>query len=145
METVSFTLSEEQNAPLLLAKAVEEYLYEPNSSILKAGAFKQTAVRMNVSKLHISSHLYTSGHLVSDFPGRIFQVREVLPFNSRLCKTLHISVPQANITVRNFPLSVNDIRKRTKIAEGGDIYLFATTLSHDEKVIIACRKVSQEH
>lgn len=145
METLRFTLSEEQNAPFLLAREVEEYLYEPNSSILKAGAFKLTAVRMNISKLHVSSHLYTSSHLVRDFPGRIFQVREVLPFSSRLCKTLHISVPQANITVRNFPLSVNELRKRTKIAEGGEIYFFATTLCHDQKVIIVCRKVSQEH
>ncbi len=145
METFRFTFGEEQGAPLLLAENVGEYLYEPNAAILKAGAFKQTAVRMNVSKLHVSSHLYTSKQLVSDFPGRIFQVREVIPFSSRLCKTLHSSIPQANITVRNFPLQVSEIRKRTKIAEGGDVYLFATTLSHDEKVFVVCQKVSQKH
>ena len=82
-----FTLEEEQNAPLLLSGKVESWLYEPNASILKAGAFKQVAVALNVKKLHVSSHLYTSEDRVSGFPGRIFQIEDVLPFNGKLCKT----------------------------------------------------------
>ena len=135
-----FTLGEEQAAPLLTAEKVDGWLYEPNASILKAGAFKQVAVRMQVKKLHVSSHLYTSDVYMADFPGRIFRVEEVLPFSGKLCKGLSKTIPQANITVRNFPLTVDELRKRTKIAEGGELYLFATTLSDGERVLIKCRK-----
>lgn len=135
-----FTLEEEQRAPLLLADRVGAYLYEPNASILKAGAFKQIAVRMGVKKLQISSHLYTSDEPVSNFPGRTFQVDEVIPFTGKSCKELSKIIPQANITVRNFPLSVDELRKRTKVTDGGHIYLFATTLSNGEKVLLRCRK-----
>lgn len=135
-----FTQEEEQDAPLLLSGKVGNWLYEPNASILKAGAFKQVAVALNVKKLHVSSHLYTSEDKVPGFPGRIFQVEEVLPFNGKLCKGLSKLIPRANITVRNFPLAVEELRKRTKISDGGDIYLFATTLADGEKVLIKCRK-----
>ena len=107
---------------------------------MKAGAFKQIAIRFDVQKLHVSSHLYTSDRLVSNFPGRTFVVEEVYPFSGKLCKTLSKIIPQANITVRNFPLSVEELRKRTKITDGGSVYLFATTLSDGEKVLIKCTK-----
>ena len=116
-------------------------MYEPNVSVLKAGAFKQVAIQIGIKKLQVSSHLYTSDHLVLDFPGRRFQVDEVLPFTGKLCKGLSKVFSRANITVRNFPLSVEELRKRTKIADGGDIYLFATTLAHGEKVLIRCSKI----
>ena len=138
--TFRFTWEEERHAELMLAGQVDQYLYEPNTSVLKAGAFKQIAVRMEVRKLHVSSHLYTSGQLVASFPGRSFRVDEVLPFTGKLCKILSKTIPQANITVRNFPLSVEELRKRTKIADGGSVYLFATTLSDGEKVLIKCTK-----
>lgn len=138
--TFRFTWEEERHAELMLADHIAGYLYEPNTSVLKAGAFKQIAVRMGVSKLHVSSHLYTSGQLVADFPGRRFRVDEVLPFTGKLCKSLSKTIPQANITVRNFPLSVEELRKRTKIADGGSVYLFATTVSEGEKVLIKCTK-----
>lgn len=135
-----FTLKEEAEAELLPADRIADYLYEPNASVLKAGAFKQVALRTGTKKLHASSHLYTSDTLVRDFPGRIFRVDEVLPFTGRLCKKLSTRIRQANITVRNFPLSVDELRKRTKIADGGDVYLFATTLADGGKVLIRCSK-----
>ena len=138
-----FTPDEELNAPLLLAETVGAYLYEPNASVLKAGAFKQTAISTRTKKLHVSSHLYTSDRLVTDFPGRIFRVDEVIPFTGKLCKGLVRTVPKANITVRNFPLSVEELRKRTKIQEGGEVYLFATTLSDGEKVLLISHKEHQ--
>lgn len=142
MQSFSFTGEEERNALLLSpAGSVGTYLYEPNASVLKAGAFKQIAVRTEVKKLQVSSHLYTSDQWVSDFPGRRFRVDEVLPFSGKLCKGLSKIIPQANITVRNFPLSVEELRKRTKIADGGAVYLFATTLADGEKVLIRCSKV----
>lgn len=140
VQSFLFTMEEERNAGLILAERVGAYLYEPNVSVLKAGAFKQIAVRMGVKKLQVSSHLYTSDQLVPGFPGRRFRVDEVLPFTGKLCKGLSKTLPQANITVRNFPLSVEELRKRTKIADGGPVFLFATTLSDGEKVLVRCSK-----
>lgn len=136
----SFTPDEERSSPLLLADRMGTYLYEPNASVLKAGAFKCIAVSKGVSKLHVSSHLYTSDQLVPSFPGRVFEVEDVFLFTGKLCKVLSKEIPQANITVRNFPLSVEELRKRTKIADGGGVYLFATTLANGEKVLVKCGK-----
>lgn len=138
-EVFTFTLQEEENHPVDFAPEPQLYLYEPNTSLLKAGAFR-TITRLGVSKLHPSSHLYTSGELIKDFPGRTFRIEEIIPFKGKEIKRLHILIPQANITVRNFPLSVEELRKRTKIKEGGDTYLFATTLSNGEKVLIRCKR-----
>ena len=88
VQSFLFTMEEERNAGLILAERVGAYLYEPNVSVLKAGAFKQIAVRMGVKKLQVSSHLYTSDQLVSGFPGRRFRVDEILPFTGKLCKGL---------------------------------------------------------
>ncbi|MDR1938118.1 MAG: SAM-dependent methyltransferase [Tannerellaceae bacterium] len=140
-ESFSFGLQEEKETRLAYADGVQTYLYEPNASILKAGAFK-CITRLGVSKLHTNSHLYTSCDLLPNFPGRRFAVENVLPFGSKLCKTLHKSVPQANITTRNFPLTAEELRRRTKIADGGEVYLFATTLCDDTKVVVTGRKVS---
>ncbi len=138
-----FTPAEEQATPVLPAKSAGAYLYEPNASILKAGAYKQTALRTGVRKLHVNSHLYTSDEEVFDFPGRSFRIEEVLPFSGKICRTIARNIPQANLTVRNFPLSVEELRKRTKITDGGEIYLFATTLADNQKVLIRCTKLSQ--
>ena len=138
----AFTIQGEQAAHIsYIATAVGAYLYEPNASILKAGAFKQIAQACGVRKLQVNSHLYTSKELCKDFPGRIFEVEEVIPFSTKGCKTIHKTIPQANITVRNFPISVEQLRKKTKITDGGAVYLFATTLYPDEKVLIKCKKV----
>lgn len=138
----TFTVEEERNVPLTLAAQVGTYLYEPNASVLKAGAFKSVAQQYGLEKLHISSHLYTSDILVAGFPGRSFRVEKVFPFSNKVCKSITQEIPQANITVRNFPMSVDDLRKKTKIQEGGDVYLFATTLSDGGKVLVVCQKVS---
>lgn len=138
----NFTFSAEQGVILPIAPELRLYLYEPNASILKAGAFKSIAAGMGVEKLHVSSHLYTSDREVDDFPGRKFIVDEVIKFGGKNCCNLYRTLPQANITVRNFPLTVDELRKRTKIKEGGEVYLFATTLEGDEKVLIRCRKIN---
>lgn len=140
-ERFSFTLEEEKKETECLSDTVLSYLYEPNASILKAGAFKSIC-RLDISKLHTHSHLYTSEQLLDSFPGRKFIVQEVLPFSAGLCKTLGNTIPQANITTRNFPLSVNELRQRTKIKEGGDTYLFATTLKNKQKTIVVCKRVT---
>ena len=139
-ESFTFSLMEEQVEELHLACQMKRYFYEPNASLLKAGAFKSTAARFGMEKLHVSSHLYTSDERKDNFPGRSFVVEEVYPFSGKLCKSLAKDIPQANITVRNFPLSVDELRKRTKIADGGEVYLFATTLADNSKILVKCRK-----
>ena len=139
-----FRLADEQATVLPVAKHVGRFLYEPNASLLKAGAFKSVAWQYGVEKLHTSSHLYTSACPVTSFPGRLFEVTAVLPFNNRMCKTIHKTIPQANITIRNFPLKVDELRKRTRINEGGDVYLFATTLPDNQKVLIKCHRFVDE-
>lgn len=136
----TYSLHEEADAIASPADAVDLFLYEPNASILKAGAFKMVACRLGLRKLHTNSHLYTSAELLPDFPGRTFAVEEVIPFNNKRCKSLSQEIPRANIAVRNFPLSVEELRKRTKIQDGGAVYLFATTLSDGEKVLVKTRK-----
>lgn len=136
-----FTKHEEQEASCSYTKGVEQYLYEPNASILKAGAYKMIAERFGLKKLHVNSHLYTSHHHIDEFPGRIFRVESTFSLNKEEVKVHLSETKKANITVRNFPLTVAELRKRLKLQEGGEDYLFATTLSDERKVLIKCRKV----
>lgn len=135
-----FTRQEEEKAACTIAPEIKSYLYEPSSVMMKAGAFRTIASQYGVEKLHPNSHLYTSDLLVEDFPGRRFQVITHGGFSKREIRILLSSVKKANLTVRNFPNSVADLRKRLKLAEGGDDYLFATTLKDEEKQWILCRK-----
>ncbi|GIZ15583.1 class I SAM-dependent methyltransferase [Capnocytophaga catalasegens] len=114
----------------------EHFLYEPNAAILKSGGFGVIPQQFPVKKLAQHTHLYTSEDLVDDFQGRIFRIEKVVPFN----KSLRKLVSQANITTRNFPLSVSQIRKQFKIKEGGELYLFFTTDALGQKIIIFCEK-----
>lgn len=139
-ESFVFTLEEEQRAMSDFAQRIGHFLYEPNASLMKAGAFKTVGRRMRMQKLHASSHLYTSDEWESSFPGRQFVVEEIIPFAGKTVKTISRALPRANLTVRNFPLSVEVLRKRLKIREGGEVYLFATTLFSGEKVLIRCHK-----
>ena len=141
-ERFSFTMAQEQQTEISFADAPGHYLYEPNASILKAGAFKGVAQSYNLQKLHINSHLYTSNERVTGFPGRAFEVVSFFVPNRQHSKTFTRETKKANIAVRNFPMTVAEIRRRTGLAEGGDTYLFATTLSDERKVWIICRKVS---
>ncbi len=141
-ERFSFTMAQEQQAEISFADTPERYLYEPNAPILKAGAFKSVAQSYNLQKLHINSHLYTSNNLVADFPGRIFEIETFFVPNKQNSKAFTRETKKANIAVRNFPMTVAGIRRRTGLAEGGDLYLFATTLADERKVWILCRKVS---
>ncbi|SDI46992.1 THUMP-like domain-containing protein [Winogradskyella thalassocola] len=114
------------------------YLYEPNAAVLKSGSFNSVSNLLKVDKLHKHSHLYTSETLI-DFPGRRFIIEKILPFNKKVFSKEKII--KANITTRNFPLSVNDIRKKLKVKDGGNSYLFFTTDCNDSKIIIVCSKV----
>lgn len=139
-QTFTFTREEELEAECLYTKEPGKYLYEPNASILKAGAFRSIASRYKVKKLHPNSHLYTSDLWIENFPGRSFQITGQCSFNKKEIKETIGELKKANITVRNFPATVAEIRKRTKLSDGGEVYLFATTLSNEQKVFIKCSK-----
>ncbi|MCF7560133.1 class I SAM-dependent methyltransferase [Sabulilitoribacter multivorans] len=132
-----FTLNNKKNSESKYSKPLT-YLYEPNSAILKAGAFDEVSNQLNVFKLHKHSHLYTSENLV-EFPGRIFRIERVIPYNKKTLKKAGIT--KANITTRNFPETVQQIRKKNNIKDGGHAYLFFTTNHHDEKIVIVTSKV----
>jgi 16S rRNA G966 N2-methylase RsmD len=133
---VTFTRTEEKQAQIAYTKEVDNYLYEPNASLLKAGFYKGVALRYGVRKLHSDSHLYTAPELIPDFPGRIFQVETVVALNKKALKKFFSGITQAHITTRNFPVAIAELRKQWKIKEGGDVYLFATTLADGRHVII---------
>ena len=135
-----FTYSEEKNTEIRYTDTIGEYLYEPGAAILKAGPFKLLSARYGVDKLHPNSHLYTSNEVV-DFPGRRFKVIEVSTFGKKELKAFLKDLEKANITIRNFPCSVDELRKKLKLKEGGDTYIFATTLNNSNKVLIKCRSV----
>lgn len=125
------------------AHSIGEYLYEPNAAIQKGGCNNALTQAFNVEKLHPNSQLFTSSELAADFPGRSFIVEATSGFSKNEIKKLLGDIKKANITVRNFPDTVQGLRKRLKIGEGGDTYLFATTLFNGEKVLIRCRKPNQ--
>ena len=116
------------------------FLYEPNASIMKAGCFDTLARHYGVAPIARDSHLFVSADPIDQFPGRTFQIDAVTSLNKRELKAHLGGLTQANITVRNFPLSVAELRKRLKLSEGGSTYIFATTLATGEKVLVICRK-----
>lgn len=116
------------------------YLYEPNTAILKSGAFHHISEKFNLKKLHEHSHLYTSEELI-DFPGRVFKIEDTFPYDRKLIKQ-KIAFKKANITVRNFSKSVSEIRKETKIKDGGNVYIFCTKTTTQKALLIQCSKVT---
>ena len=109
---------------------------------MKAGAFKLMSQRYAVDKLHVNTHLYTSTELRDGFPGRTFEVLQCLGFNKKDLKQLAAYGNKANLTVRNFQTSVAALRKKLKLKEGGNIFLFATTIADNQHVLIACKKIN---
>jgi hypothetical protein len=117
-----------------------KYLYEPNAAILKSGAFGLISEAFKVEKLHKHSHLFTSKHL-HKFPGRSFIIEQVIPYSKSEIRK-NICFTTANITTRNFPESVAALRKKWKIKDGGNNYLFFTTVADKKKIVINCSKVT---
>lgn len=138
--TQCFHCNTQSNVSIRYAEAIKEYLYEPNAAIQKAGCHAALTKAFDIEKLHTNSHLYTSKEPVKDFPGRIFIIERIYGFSKNEIKELKKEVKKANITIRNFPDTVQNIRKRLKIDEGGDIYIFATTLANGNKVLLKCKK-----
>ena len=117
------------------------YLYEPNSSIMKAGCFAEVERQFPVRQLSVNSHLFTSAVEIDDFPGRRFQISAISSMNKQELRDVLADVERANITVRNFPLTPEQLRKKLKLKDGGNVYLFATTLPGGEHKLLLCRKI----
>ena len=119
-----------------------KYLYEPNASVMKAGCFNLISHRFGISQPDANSHLYLSDHVIDDFPGRGFVVDRISTMNKRELKDALSGVTKANIAIRNFPLSVAELRKRLKLKDGGEVYIFATTDAKKGHLLLVCRKIS---
>ena len=117
-----------------------QYLYEPNASLMKAGCFCVLSERYGARMLSKNSHLFVSREPIAAFPGRSFRIIAVSSFNKKELKRHLSGITKANIATRNFPLSVAELRKRLKLKDGGETYIFATTLSDDSHVLVITEK-----
>jgi hypothetical protein len=145
IKTVNFNKKEIQQFNFSLNEEVfptfsepKKYLYEPNAAILKSGAFLQISAHLKIDKLHQHSHLYTSDNL-TDFPGRRFKINHCISYDKKQLQRL-IPSKKANITTRNFPETVAQIRKKTGLKDGGNQYLFFTTDINNKHLVLICQK-----
>lgn len=123
--------------------AVGQYMYEPNASVMKIGAYTALTRRYAVKQIAKNSHFYISESDVADFPGRKFQIQAIVPFSGKEVKHLGKQYGQLNVAVRNFRLSAEELKRRLKVRDGGEVYLFATTLRDGEQVLLLTRKPSR--
>ncbi|MFV0469311.1 MAG: THUMP-like domain-containing protein [Dysgonomonas sp.] len=140
VQVFDFMKSNENLQNCAYTASIDKYLYEPNASILKAGAYKSIAREFNLKKLHQNSHLYTSDVLHINFPGRKFLVKSDFSFNKNQLKENLRGVEKANITVRNYPLTAEELRKKLKLKDGGIHYIFASRVLGDRKILLLCEK-----
>lgn len=135
-QCLDFQLNSKNNS---IYSEPKKYIYEPNSAILKSGGFHEISYQLKIEKLHQHSHLYTSNELI-EFPGRRFYVNHVCNYNKKEILK-HLIDKKANITTRNFPETVAQIRKKTKIKDGGSNYLFFTTVNNNKLIVLICSQV----
>lgn len=119
----------------------EQFLYEPNASIMKAGCFAALMQQYPIRQVSANSHLFLSSVEIEDFPGRRFQICAISSTNKQSLKTSLAGIDRANISVRNFPLSVEQLRKKLRLKDGGDTYIFATTEADGAHSLYICRKI----
>lgn len=131
----------EANSPISESRSTEK-LFVPNASVMKAGCFPEIEARFGIRQIGKNSHLFIGSEDIVGFPGRVFNILCVTTMNKKELKSALAGIDKANISVRNFPLSPEQLRKRLKIKDGGDIYLFATTTDEEEHVIYVTGKDS---
>ena len=120
--------------------SVSHFLYEPNASIMKAGCFAELEGAYPVQQVAVNSHLFLSPDEIGDFPGRRFEILSISSMNKKELSKNLVSLKSANIAVRNFPMTAEQLRKKLKMKDGGDTYLFATTLADGQHCLFICRK-----
>ncbi len=124
----------------LIDGGVKRHLYEPDVTLMKAGAFGSLCARYPVWQLDVDTHLMTSDEWIPEFPGRVFEVEEMIPFSSKVLKRLKKEIPHANIAVRNFVMTADELRKKTGIKDGGEVYLFGAKVKDMGQMLLKCRK-----
>ncbi|NLR91340.1 class I SAM-dependent methyltransferase [Flammeovirga agarivorans] len=139
--TFSFIHEDEEYLEVELASELQQYLYEPNASVMKGGGFKVIASQFGLKKLHLNTHLYTSDTLLENFPGRRFLINKTVPVQKKAVKK-EIPNAKANLSVRNFPQTVDQLKAKLKLKDGGDTYIFATTILNNEKILVVCERVT---
>ena len=133
--------SDDNGSPAIATDGDTAYLYEPNVSVMKAGCFGILTQRYPVKALAMDSHLFVSHEEVKDFPGRRFVVTKATTMNRKELAGSLKGVTRANVAVRNFPMSAQELRKRLKLQDGGEIYIFGTTTAEGERVLYICKKM----
>lgn len=129
--------------PSFATPCVEHFIYEPNSCIMKAQLFGALQNQYGLSPIHSNSHLFVSNKYIPNFPGRKFIITEIIPFKSKEIKELNKKHPQINVSVRNFKLSAEELKKKLKVNDGGNEYLFGTTDKNNNAILIICQKAFQ--
>ena len=136
-----FEFDDTESTPMHQKISSKTYLFEPNASIMKAGCFDEIQARFPVAQLDNNSHLFVSDHEIPVFPGRRFKIEHVTSMNKRELKEALTGIDRANIAVRNFPVSVAELRKKLKLKDGGDVFIFATTVAKEGHQLFICRKI----
>ena len=141
-ESTSWTIGEETESNVEYTEPVEGmYLYEPNSSLIKGGAFRIICKRFSLRKADKSSHLYFSNLQNSEFQGKIFSIERVYDFDKRSLSDIRKHYQRSTVSVRNFPLSADELKNKLKIEEGEEFHIFGTTLPLNKKKLIVCKKI----
>ncbi|MBR5655067.1 MAG: SAM-dependent methyltransferase [Prevotella sp.] len=120
---------------------VNDYLYEPNASIMKAGCFAELCERFGVKAIAENSHLFVSPDFIENFPGRKFQIFSISTMNKKSLRQTLQGIDRANISVRNFLLSADQLRQRLHLKDGGDTYIFGTTTCEGDHILLVCKKI----
>ena len=137
-----FCFSPDASAPLRsLSGLPHGVLFEPNSAIMKAGCFDVVAERFQLQSIAQNSHLFVADAPREDFPGRQFRIENVTSFGKKELRRALAGIEKANVSVRNFPLSAQELRRKLKLADGGDTYLFGTTTSDESHVLMVCKRI----
>ena len=136
-----FEVKGESQRGISYSEGERRYLFEPNASVMKAGCFEELQSRFPVVQLDKNSHLFVADKDIDDFPGRRFIIERTTSMNKRDLKAALEGISKANVTVRNFPISVAELRKRLKLKEGGEVFIFATTVEGNSHQLFICRKI----
>lgn len=128
--------------PALPPQESWKYLYEPNAALMKGGCYDLLAQRYNVAPVSRNSHLYVSSQAIDDFPGRAFAVQSVGTLNKKSVRKQFADIDRANVAVRNFPMTAVQLRRRLKLRDGGDTYVFGTTDERDNHLIMVCTRLA---
>ena len=137
-----FEVKGESQRGISYSEGERRYLFEPNASVMKAGCFDELQSRFPVVQLDKNSHLFVADKDIDDFPGRRFIIERTTSMNKRDLKAALEGISKANVTVRNFPISVAELRKRLKLKEGGEVFIFATTVEGNSHQLFICRKIA---